>query len=107
MWRAAADGARGRRPSASRSFQLYRGAFTGSGHAAVIQTRGLEAFAECLDDVRVKLRAGHAPQLGDRIGGVFAATVGPVRGHRVEGIANRDDPGPHWNFLAGPVVGVT
>ena len=61
---------------------------------------GAEQLAEGVHDLRVELLAGAAAQLLHRGLGIDRAAVGPVRGHRVEGVADGHDACPERDVVA-------
>ena len=61
---------------------------------------------EGLDDGRVELRARAAAELGERELLPGRLAVGPVGGHRLEGVGDEDDRATRAGSVAGQAVGV-
>ena len=68
------------------------------------QPPGGQLGAEGLNYGGIKLRAGLTTQLGDRLGAVDCPAMGTVARHRLEGIADGENPGPHGDLLAWATV---
>ena len=61
---------------------------------------------EGLDEPLVELRAGGIPEAAQRLADVERLAIRPGRGHRREGVADREDPGDERDLLAGEAVEV-
>src|SRR5207244_6203947 len=59
-----------------------------------------ELFRERGHDLRVELRTGAALELRERLVRDEPATVGALRGHRVEGVRDEEDPRAERDLLA-------
>ena len=82
------------------------GRFDGSGGDPLVGCRPMpcdDAF-ERGHHPRVELVPGAAPELDQCVRLGHRAAIRARGGHRVVGIADRDDPGPEWNRLAEEAV---
>src|ERR671928_2040147 len=80
---------------------MNRTLISGCGAGALVEDAQVH-----VDDARVELRAGALPQPPDRLGGREPLPVGPVGRHRVERVADEDDPRLERDLLAALPVRV-
>src|SRR4051794_9920138 len=61
---------------------------------------------EDVDHARIELRSRRLAEPQTRLLGAETLAVGPIGRHRVERVADEDDPGLDRNLLAGLAVGI-
>src|ERR1700680_936988 len=79
----------------------------GFGRLALHRVGSLDQITEGAHHTGMKLRSGAATQLGQRVADTERSSVGTCRGHRVEGIADRDDARAERDGLTSQLVGIT
>jgi hypothetical protein len=57
------------------------------------------------DDIGIELRRDAAQKLRDRVGRIEAHATRTSSGHRVRGVADRNDPASEWNIETGQPCG--
>ena len=81
-----------------------RGGRTSVSFSIVVVLAALDNAAKELSQVRVELGAGPAADLGQGVLPIARGRVGALSAHRVEGVADQDDPGPERDLLARQAV---